>query len=471
MFKTTLKLSTALVAATFVAGAAQADGHSHGKVYGPFPVTLKGYDGDKTNSVSYSGQVARYVLHDSLKKLASKGDGGANAADIEAQMMAYFKGSDEDLKIVAPAGKDGFPVKQTMLNEISKGKNISGKFYKGAMPAWPGNKNGVEVLEHMIKAAAMSNGGFDAENGYDWGQLISKFTLGAMAYNQAVDNYLDEKLGADTKPNSKPYSDGSHYTGKEHSWDEAFGYFGAAAQSATLTAEQNYGIAKGKDLAAADANGDGMVDLKSEYVFGNAYYAAGADKSGKTEYMNTIVGAFIEGREIITAAKGENLTDDQRTALKAQAAIIADNWEKVLAEAAFKYAGSVYKDIAKMGELEGEELNKAYRNYVKHWGELKGFTMSLQAGKNNLGETAVELNKLVGFGPVTLDNTYVTGVDAEGNFVRDRKMTWSDYQLNMLKAQKLLADTFGVEARANDQLAALEGLAGKLDAASNAETD
>ena len=44
------------------------------KTYGPFPVTVKGYTGTKTNSVSYSGQIARHILHDSLKKLASKGD-------------------------------------------------------------------------------------------------------------------------------------------------------------------------------------------------------------------------------------------------------------------------------------------------------------------------------------------------------------------------------------------------------------
>ena len=52
--------------------------------YSKFPVTLKGYSGEKTNSVSYSGQIARHVLHDSLKKLAGKGDGGGNAAALEA---------------------------------------------------------------------------------------------------------------------------------------------------------------------------------------------------------------------------------------------------------------------------------------------------------------------------------------------------------------------------------------------------
>ncbi len=30
-----------------------------GDVYGPFPVTVQGYEGGKTNSVSYSGQIAR----------------------------------------------------------------------------------------------------------------------------------------------------------------------------------------------------------------------------------------------------------------------------------------------------------------------------------------------------------------------------------------------------------------------------
>ena len=50
-------------------------------------------------------------------------------------------------------------------------------------------------------------------------QLISKFIMGAVFYNQVVDNYLDEKLSADKKPNDKPYKKGAAYTGKEHSWD------------------------------------------------------------------------------------------------------------------------------------------------------------------------------------------------------------------------------------------------------------
>ena len=47
------------------------------RVYADFPVTVKGYTGDKTSSVAYTGQIARHALHDSLKKLAGSETGAA----------------------------------------------------------------------------------------------------------------------------------------------------------------------------------------------------------------------------------------------------------------------------------------------------------------------------------------------------------------------------------------------------------
>ena len=70
-----------------------ADGHA---VYGPYPITLNGYTGDKTNSVKYTGQMARHALHDSLKALVKTGD--------VTQMLAYYNGED-GLKIIAPKSK------------------------------------------------------------------------------------------------------------------------------------------------------------------------------------------------------------------------------------------------------------------------------------------------------------------------------------------------------------------------------
>ena len=115
--------------------------------------------------------------------------------------------------------------------------------------------------------------------------------MGAVFYNQAVDGYLDEYLGAAKKPNDKPYKKGAAYTGKEHAWDEAFGYFGTPAHTLQLTPKQVYDIAKRKDLAAADRDKDGKVDLKTEMTFGPAYYAAGFDRLGLRQGQQDIVPA------------------------------------------------------------------------------------------------------------------------------------------------------------------------------------
>ena len=173
-----IALATGIMSSSALATAAFSE-----NTYGPFPVTVKGYSGSKTNSVSYTGQIARHVLHDSLKKLAGKGDGGGNAAALQAEMMSYFSGSDKNKAIIAPVDKGDFNIKQETVNEISSGKNLSGKSYKGAVTAWPGQMTGGEVLASMITHAAKTNGGFDPSTGYNYPQLISKFAMGAVFYN------------------------------------------------------------------------------------------------------------------------------------------------------------------------------------------------------------------------------------------------------------------------------------------------
>ncbi|MGI1669116.1 MAG: DUF4856 domain-containing protein [Neptuniibacter sp.] len=442
--------------------------------YADFPVTVKGYEGKSEHSVSYTGQAARQVLHTSLKKLAGKGNGQANP-ELKAKLLAYFESKDAGREIISPVTKGAFVLAETQVDELSKKKNLSGKTFKGAVPGWPGNMTGQEVLGFMIDKASSANKGYDPLTGYDYAQLISKFAMGAVFYNQAVDNYLDEKLEADTKPNNKAYGDGKPYTGKEHVWDEAFGYFGAQANALNLTAEQVYKVAKQKEdaLAYADLNKDGKVSLYNEMTYAHAYYAAGFDKGGKTNYLHTIVQAFVDGRQLITDANGEALTDEQRNNLKGYAKTISDNWEMVIAEAVFKYAGSTYKDLQKLNEAieSNGDAAKAFRKYAKHWGEMKGFALALQAGKDNLGETAVKLNRLIGFSPVLLGNTQVMGIDAKGSYVQSSSINMKEYMLHMLKVQKLMVDQFGVKARANDVTADLGDLADKLSSGSSVEND
>ncbi|MBL41382.1 MAG: DUF4856 domain-containing protein [Rhodospirillaceae bacterium] len=438
------------------------------EVYGPYKVTLKGYKGNKTNSVSYSGQVARQVLHTSLKKLSSSGS--------LPKMLPYYTGmeymgtSKASLDIIDPKWSEKFPIKPSTINEISSGKNLNGKAYKGIVNGWPGQMTGKEVIDFMIRKAAKSNKGVDLANGYNYTQLISKFVMGAVFYNQAVDGYLDEKL---TKPNDKPYKKGAYYTGKEHVWDEAFGYWGAAAHTLTLSPKEQYEVAKKKNLKAADYNKDGVVDLRNEMTFAHAYYAASFDKGGKTNYSKTIMQAFIDGRKLIESANGAKFSDSQNAKLKSYVDIITSNWEKVIAESVFKYAGSVYLDMAKLEKAikNGSSTDKAYSAYLKHWGELKGFALSLQTGKKNLGDTAVRLNRLIGFSPLLLNSSQVVGLDSKGNYTKDQGSSWEEYMLHMLKVQKLMVDEFKVAARNKDQLSGIADLSKKLGGSNSAEND
>ncbi len=458
-------LSIAVAASFVLSGQAQAGAHA--EIYADFPITVKNYTGTKTHSEAYTGQIARHTLHNSAKKLVSKG------ASLE-QIKAYFSGKDEGRKIIDPVSKDGFPMLQTHVDKISKGKNLSGKAYKGLISGMPGSLTGAELLELMLEKAAATEKGFDPLTGYDYTQLFSKFAMGAVFYNQAVDNYLDEKLAADVNPNSKAYKEGKPYTGKEHVWDEAFGYFGAPAHTLALTAEEVYGIAKQKSdsFAKADHNGDGKVSLVTEMAYAHAYYAASFDKGGKTKYLHTIVQAFIDGRNLITSANGEALTDSQRSELRPYAQVIKTQWQRLIAEAVFKYAGSVYGDIEKLETIiaANGDVVKVYRTYAKHWGELKGFALALETGGVNLGETGVKMNRLLGYSPVLLGNTQVAAL-VDGEFVQSSSVSLSEYRVQMIKLQKLMIDDFAVEARNKDVTANLADLVDSLGQAMAAEND
>ena len=117
---------------------------------------------------------------------------------------------------------------------------------------------------------------------------------------------------------------------------------------------------------------------------------------------------------------------------------------------------------------------------MKYWGELKGFSMALQVGKENIGETATKLNRMVGFGPMLLDETQIVGIKgmmgSDGKYITaeyemGKIYSMNDAKLHMLKIQKLMIDEYGVEARANDMLAEMSDLASKIGTSESAEND
>ncbi|MCZ2722702.1 DUF4856 domain-containing protein [Marinomonas sp. 15G1-11] len=440
-----------------------------------FDVTLKTYNGEADSSVSYGGQVARHALHNSLKQITKKAD-GSNSEAVKAELLSYYEGKHEGRVIIDPVSQTSFPILQKQIDTLAKGKNLKSSAYKGAVSGWPGNLSGAEILSDMIAKASHTNSGFDPINGYDYTQLISKFTMGAVFYNKAVNHYLDEKLEESAYPNDQPYKKGTPYTGKEHVWDEAFGYFGAPAHSLSLTPKEIVQIVKlnPEYLSKADANQDGKVDLVTEMAYAHAYYAASIDSSGKTHYFHTIVKAFYDGRSLINKAAGEKLSPAELKQLHAYAKIIKTTWQQVIAEAAFKYAGEVYNDLENIELLSenGGDIKKSFRNYIKHWSEMKGFVLSLEAAGQELGATQVQLDRLIGFSPVLFGNSQVIAVDGQGEYIQSSSLSMKAYQLNMLKVQNLLANAFSLKARLHDKTAGIATVLEQLDAeSSSAEND
>ena len=148
-----MKRTIAAGGALFALAALPLAANAEGDVYAGFPVTVKGYEGSATTSVSYGGQIARQVLHDSLKKLAGTGTGAPDDA-LKVKMSAYFEGKDEGRAIIAPASKGPFVVKQSGVDELSKGTNLADKTWKGAVPGMPNNMTGPELVSFWIGKAS-----------------------------------------------------------------------------------------------------------------------------------------------------------------------------------------------------------------------------------------------------------------------------------------------------------------------------
>ena len=85
-----------------------------------------------------------------------------------------------------------------------------------------------------------------------------KVFMGAIAFSQGSDDYLDDDVQGKGLLASHIPTEDKAYSGVEHAWDEGFGYFGGAQDYGTWTDEEIAGN------AFLDRNGDGEIDLKTE---------------------------------------------------------------------------------------------------------------------------------------------------------------------------------------------------------------
>ena len=327
---------------------------------------------DGISSVNYGGQTVRNLLLEDITTLVN--NLGSAAATQPATMQDFLNLYDYNdnlnLQTITTAGTK--PLLETSYSAIATEKNLVGKI-SPAIVIGTGKTADALLREWFQIIVDNSNDGdklgtpavYTTEDGADLAELINKLLLGSVAYYQGTGVYLNGLLDQD---NSAARNGTDPYSAMEHSWDEAFGYFGAARNYAAFTDDELAGSLSGGVLPyARDANSDGFIDFQTEFNFGFARYAGKRDKGGSgVDFTADAFTAALTGR---TAIVNQATTEEIRT----QQLALARVWEEVIAASVVHYINGTLADVAAVGgPFEDRESLNA------HWSEMRGYTMALQ---------------------------------------------------------------------------------------------
>jgi hypothetical protein len=381
------------------------------------------------SSVATSGQILRHLLINDLDAyldgLTADIDSGRFPApgEIEADLDFYFSFDDAYGEVAHRYTSDPAPLQAT-YGEVSSGKDLVGKLagndpegqhadWSTALVGW--DDPAVTTPESLVRlwfaqldAAAVARSVGDVPllpdgtpapavyvtaEGHDLKQLTQKFLLGAIAFSQAADDYLDDADAGRGMLSPNTLEDGEPYTTLEHAWDEAFGYFGAARDYPAWSDDE---IA---DVGARDSfSADGRVDLTTEVCWGASTNAAKRDRGSvaATDFTAQAWDGFWGGRALIASVDGE-LSDAELDALRGHRDQAIGAWEAAIAATMVHYINEVLVD---MGNLDTPDY--AFADHAKHWSELKGFAFTPQFNPASPLSDAdlAELHALIGPGPV-----------------------------------------------------------------------
>ena len=365
---------------------------------------------DDGSSVSYTGQTARQMLISAMKaEIGGLTEDIGMEDDVRARLNFYMTGDgvdDTPHDFTVAGGEPVIP--GPTYGDVSTGKNLGSKtagqdkvehVLGGEFFGWAELDEGsmpIDLVNHYIERLVLEatdgntplistvdgqvavDGVYIDEHGRDYQQLVQKFLGGAVAFSQGTADYLSTKWG-----DYLTTVDGKDYTGAEHKFDEAFGYYGAARDINEYTDDEAAakGGREGWGMGYHDTNEDGSIDLRAEFVFGHAQNCAKRDRgsNGATDYSKEAVDAFLIGRQILSnaAASGDGLSDEQLVALHDQIAVAAKTWEKCIAATVVHYINDTVGDMGAYVAPNFADLDN-FKNVAKHWGEMKGFALGLQ---------------------------------------------------------------------------------------------
>jgi hypothetical protein len=422
------------------------------------------------SSVAYSGQVFRHVLIAELTNyiagLTDKVDTAPpNDGATLAALNFYFDfdsstGGSTPLSITSH-----LPLLQTTFDELSTGADLRSKLAGNDSATdhqdWntPGNFLGwsqgreaadtpTELVQYwfgLVDDLAYQRGLGDVPlnpsgapigkvyvtaEGQDLMQLLQKFLLGAVTLQQGMDDYLDDATEDKGLLSSNTRAGDAPYTTLEHAFDEGFGYFGAARDYGDYTDDELAGAGGRDDYRGAhDSNGDGAIDLLSEYNFGNAVNCAkrdrGSSSDAPTDFTRSAFEAFLAGRHLISSSDGELAAEDMDR-LRAHRDTIVATWEACIAATIVHYFNEVIADMDAF-------TSAAYRfeDHAKHWSELKGFALGLQFNPRSPlleGTRFADVHQLIGDAPV------LPNADAQ---------VIADYRAGLESAREIIAEAYG----------------------------
>lgn len=420
-----------LLAGCDSAGPAGGDDNGDEDIEVPSSYTFDSRFVEGESAVAYPGQVTRNLLIADLKfQTDDLGAAGASPADNLKRRYTESSENLDDLDILTPQ-KRGFTAAEGQKNygDIAEEKTLQGKatspyandiqlIASAELPITGSNDVTADALIVDYLNRMQSNSQDDSQlgtpavyttdEGVNMSQIVNKLLLGAVAYSQGTDKYLDDVLNTDDSPNSQ---DGDNpYTTLGHVWDEAFGYFGAPRD---YNAPGVFYDDSGKITNSADRNGDGHIDLAREFMYTWADYAVDRGTVNGIGFHETAFQAFREGRTaIINEASIDELRshrDDARAA-----------WEKVVAANVVHYLNSMEGDLSGLSDddtITREALgDDTVQELNEHWSETKPFAWALQYNPDKqISDSALQtLHEELGPAPPYGDtkSEAVTSIDA-----------------------------------------------------------
>lgn len=362
------------------------------------------------SSVSYSGQSARLALIGALgahmegfEERIARGALAPVEGGVVGELDVFFSCAMGVCEGEGHGVSLTLPTRQSTIGEISSGKDLVGKLAGndpvGQRRDWvaEGVMGWSEPLspEALVRswfalaeanAIAIANGSAPLDptgapisaphltaDGLHLAELSEKFLFGALALSQAADDYLDDDLEGKGLLSDNAAAEGdAGYSALEHAWDEGFGYFGAARDAGAFTAEEVAGSGGRSEYQRGhDADGDGVIDLTSEYHWSVARYAAQRDRDGGTRFLQGAFEAFLAGRALISGAGGA-LSDAQLEALRGHRDAALRAWEGAFAASVVHYLNGVLE------QLDAPAAEWSFAQHAKEWSEMKGLALAFQ---------------------------------------------------------------------------------------------